>query len=180
MYYTVYFSEPVTLKGIRVNLGEKTVFYPPNEQWQYKQTVENIATQDWVNENANNYVLPSDVVQDNSYVKTDKNFTDNHFTKLNSIDATALSKVPDTYAPIGNVENNIVYVQNPKGGTFRKSGNSVGMIRIKTPSIAGNAMLTFTVDIFEYSTRKSRTMKISGYAYTGAWANTSVHTVTSA
>jgi hypothetical protein len=43
----------------------------------------------WIEANANNYVLPSDVVQDATYVKTDNNFTNTLKTKLDNIEAWA-------------------------------------------------------------------------------------------
>ncbi len=46
MYYTGYFSEPVTMYGANVTIGEDTQFYPKNDQWQYKQEQRTLATRE--------------------------------------------------------------------------------------------------------------------------------------
>lgn len=56
-----------------------------------------------------NYVLPSDVVQDSSYVHTDNNFTDAEQSKLSGLD-------PNDYEPANvNIQSHISSISNPHG-----------------------------------------------------------------
>jgi hypothetical protein len=64
---------------------------------------------DNIESNANNYVLPDDVVQDDTYVKTDNNFTDDNKDKLDNIESNANNYVlpddvvqDDTYVKTDN------------------------------------------------------------------------------
>lgn len=80
--------------NVETGKGLSTEDYTTNE----KQKLEGIE------ENANNYVLPSDVVQDANYVHTDNNFTNNDKSKLNN-----LSNYDDT-----NIKSNIKELQDNK------------------------------------------------------------------
>jgi len=67
-------------------------------------------------ENANNYVLPSDVVQDSSYVHTDNNFTDDEQSKLTGLD-------PADYEPANvNIQSHISSTSNPHSVTSVQVG----------------------------------------------------------
>lgn len=63
-----------------------------------------------IEENANNYVLPSDVVQDSNYIHTDNNYTTTEKTKLAGLenyDDTDLSnRVSQNESDITNLQNN--------------------------------------------------------------------------
>ena len=82
-------TNPVTSGGIKTALDTKVD----------KVAGKQLSTEDFTSaektklagiaENANNYVLPDDVVQDASYVHTDNNYTTNEKNKLSSIEAGA-------------------------------------------------------------------------------------------
>ena len=55
----------------------------------------------WIESNANNYILPSDVVQDATYTKTDNNFTDILKTKLDLIASWAEVNVNADWNSVG-------------------------------------------------------------------------------
>lgn len=63
-------------------------------------------------------------------------------------------------------ENNVTFISRPTGGSNSFAGNGlVGAIKIRLPQWYTNTMLTFTVDVFDYTTYSSFSLKISGYTY---------------
>jgi len=63
------------------------------------------------------------------------------------------------------------FIPHPGGGQYRNnSGNITGAIEIKVPAVYAD-MVSFWVDIFDYSVNESMSFQISGYVYQGAGSN---------
>ena len=72
------------------------------------------------------------------------------------------------------------FIQSPKGGTFTTSNSTyTGYLRIKLPCGMLNTMLSFFVDIYDYSLNCSVTYKIAGYSYSGGWVRCTAQCVSS-
>ena len=71
---------------------------------------------------------------------------------------------------------------SPEGGVHFTSGSQqTGMIRIKLPSNRrrSNTMMQMTVNVYQYSTGKSFTIRLGGYNYSGGnWYNEFAHMIT--
>ena len=151
----------------------------------FKSKLEDIA------ENANYYVLPSDVVQDSSYVHTDNNFTNTYKTQLESV-----VEMAHTHSNI-NVLNGITAADVTKWGTdyLPRDGskpmnsklevydNGLSMLRFESVSSAiptaihssitsvrkptsGNAEMSMFIDMYEEGLEtRDKTFKISIYQF---------------
>jgi len=98
------------------------------------------------------------------------NTTDNVI--FNKIDATSGYSVRESSSAS-------IYVASPGGGYFRTGTPTMtGAIKISLPVSWTSTMMTFTVEVFEYSSGKSFAYKISGYNYMHAtssyWVNSTV------
>jgi len=93
----------------------------------------------------------------------------------------ALARIPEfieeKYIYNSN-DSNGVYMPMVKGGMYATTSGSVtGAIKVVLPSYKSNMMFTIYVDVYEYTTGETVTLRVSGYAYsdTGAtWHNCSV------
>ncbi|HFQ4926321.1 TPA: fibronectin type III domain-containing protein [Vibrio vulnificus] len=76
------------------------------------------------------------------------------------------------------VVGGVVSVKRPQGGYYSSSASSVsGAIKVRLPQYRSSTMLSFFVDVFDYRTGRSFTVKVSGYNYSdGSWHNCSVNT----
>ena len=64
-----------------------------------------------IEDNANNYVLPSDVVQDSSYIHTDNNYTNDYKDKLDNIEDNANNyTLPSDVVQDNSYESNNVLI----------------------------------------------------------------------
>ena len=82
-----------------------------------------------------------------------------------------------TYTPNENGSSNSgYYMPMVKGGVYTTSDSSkTGYLKIKVPTFAGNQMMSFTVDIYEYNGDRSQSIKLGGYNYASSspsWYNT--------
>ena len=68
------------------------------------------------------------------------------------------------------------YMPMVKGGVYTTSDTTkTGYLKIKVPSFAANQMMSFTVDIYEYNSDRSQSIKLGGYNYASSspyWYNT--------
>ena len=72
------------------------------------------------------------------------------------------------------VDQNYYRITNPEGGINVNSGPLTGAIKIKLPPAASfiNVMMSLTVQIYNYQTGTSRTIRCGGYNYfDGSWYN---------
>ena len=71
------------------------------------------------------------------------------------------------------------FFPRPKGGEFSKVGDCTGHLKITLPVSWTSHMLSFWVDVFNYSTGKSVSFRVGGYNYSGSgsWVNVSVDQV---
>ena len=78
------------------------------------------------------------------------------------------------------VENGLVIIPRPKGGSYSNtSGAETGVIKVTLPQSWTNSMVDFTVDVYNYNTSTSFSVKLSGYNYVGSggtWISTSAVT----
>jgi hypothetical protein len=74
---------------------------------------------------------------------------------------------------IYSIENNILRLSEPKGGTADLGGGGVtGAIKIALPVYTINAMVTFDIDIYQYATDTSTTnITVGGYLFSVQWSN---------
>ena len=82
-----------------------------------------------------------------------------------------------TYTPNENGSSSGgYYMPMVKGGVYTTSDSSkTGYLKIKVPTFAGNQMMSFTVDIYEYNNDRSQSIKLGGYNYASSspsWYNT--------
>ena len=75
-------------------------------------------------------------------------------------------------------ENGIVTIPRPVGGTYSGVSGDTGAIKITLPQSWTSTMLSFTIDIYNYSTGTSQTVKVGGYNYSSStyWVNPSAVT----
>ena len=85
---------------------------------------------DWIAENANNYVLPADVVQDASYVHTDNNYTDADKNKLDWIEAGAEVNTINAGDNISELVNDTWFITSGslKKTTIAMSGTTLTVV----------------------------------------------------
>lgn len=91
----------------------------------------------------------------------------------NQSDATTNDAIT---ASVAYVENGIVVIKRPGGGTY--SGTDSGMdgaIKITLPVLWTNTMMSFVVDVYNYSTGGSFSIQLSGYNHSAnaRWINMS-------
>lgn len=102
-----------------------------------------------IEDNANNYVLPTDVVQDSLYVHTDNNYTTADRTKLNNIEANAevniieVVKVNGTPRPVTDKSVDIVVPEELSGfandmGFIDNTVNNLANYYLKTQTYTKN------------------------------------------
>lgn len=102
-----------------------------------------------IEDNANNYVLPTDVVQDSLYVHTDNNYTTADRTKLNNIEANAevniieTVKVNGTPRPVTDKSVDIVVPEELSGfandmGFIDNTVNNLANYYLKTQTYTKN------------------------------------------
>jgi hypothetical protein len=68
-------------------------------------------------------------------------------------------------------------IASPQGNWTRSASSATGMLEVVLPQSWTNTMISFVVDIFNYSTGRSMRIRVSGYTYQGtpAWHNPSAH-----
>ena len=111
--------------------------------------------------------------------------TENIQNTLIGIDAagvvTGIGAGAGTSVANNRLENNVVRISQPTGGTLWQTGISTGAIRIKLPltTAGSNTMIRFKVDIYEYQTNKMQTYEVGGYTYspTPGWTNVSARLI---
>lgn len=144
---------------------------------------------DGIAANANNYVLPFTDNSDNWDIAYGWGDHDglyaaaSHAHSASDITSGTLdgARIPEwleeKYIYVSN-DSNGVYMPMVKGGMYAASTSSVtGAIKVTLPAYKSNMMFTIYVDIYEYTTGETVTLRVSGYAYndTGAtWHNCSV------
>jgi hypothetical protein len=91
---------------------------------------------------------------------------------------TGLDTVQSTGLAVS--DGNSVYIPTPKGGGYKTTTATVtGAIKVTLPQSWTSTMMKFDVEIYEYTTGESFTVKVAGYNYitTPSWINTSVQTI---
>ncbi|MPQ46907.1 hypothetical protein GCQ56_07750 [Marinifilum sp. N1E240] len=68
----------------------------------------------------------------------------------------------------------VVTVKRPIGGELSLTGTNTGAIKVTLPQSWTNTMMEFHVDVYNYSSNKAFTLRVSGYNYSTGWVNTSV------
>ena len=85
-------------------------------------------------------------------------------TQIGQLTSSVSSMQAITDRAEGYVENGILYVPSPLGASYSgAAGSNAGAIRISLPTNPINAMIRFTVDIFNYVANTSNSYEISGY-----------------
>ena len=74
----------------------------------------------------------------------------------------------------GSNSGSITHIIKPVGATYSGSGSQTGAIKITLPQLYTNTMMKMTVEIYDYSSDESITLKLGGYNYSGTptWSNT--------
>lgn len=122
-------------------------------------------------------------VDNNTYLLTSGKATDSNLLDGLNSSSFLRSDTADTLDATLTISNNgtIVYddadrgtyIPRPKGGSYKTSTQSVtGAIAINLPSTISSDMLSFWVDVYDYSENESISVFISGYAYgSSSWNN---------
>lgn len=100
--------------------------------------------------NANNYVLPSDVVKDSNYVHTDNNFTTVEKTKLSTLDNYDDSKLRENITNLQNTKADKTTTQNSLNKSYYNLGAfdtiSGAVITRKTGYINKNNITSYGIN----------------------------------
>lgn len=77
------------------------------------------------------------------------------------------------------IENDVVRIPRPGGGSFSDTGGYTGYLKVTLPLSWSNTMMTFTVDVFNYATGTSFSLTIGGYNYIAlnSWLNTTANLI---
>lgn len=75
------------------------------------------------------------------------------------------------------LEGGVLRVASPIGGGYGYASPITGVIKIMLPAGISNAMVKFTVDVFEYNGEASQKYEVSGYTYSDGpyWVNCTGH-----
>ena len=70
-------------------------------------------------------------------------------------------------------EGGVTKISRPQGGAYSSNGaNQVGAIKVQLPQGYSSTMISFFVDVYDYSTGKSFSIQVGGYNYSaGSWIN---------
>jgi hypothetical protein len=153
---------------------------------------------DGIDANANNYVLPTNIITAGTYGSTSNSTKIDNITVDSSGRVTAITTggtgdingvTAGTNLSGGGTSGTVtlnlnefldntytyqntstgVFMPMVKGGLFTTQTSSVtGALRIDLPSYRTDMMLSFTVDIYEYDTDRSATYRVGGYNYSDA------------
>lgn len=166
-------TNPVTSGGIKAALDTKVD----------KVAGKQLSTEDFTSaektklagiaENANNYVLPDDVVQDANYVHTDNNYTTNEKNKLSNIEAGAQV---NTVTSVNGMTGAVVIPGGVEGMSFvypRATGETIpvvgGDVDFSAASVFGDKKENDKVTYFWVNSLNENDIKlINGYITSGA------------
>ncbi len=74
---------------------------------------------------------------------------------------------------VGSTDSGVVHIANPAGAAYNGSGTVTGAIKITLPNMGPSTMMKMTVEVYDYTTDESFTVKLGGYNYsTTNWTNT--------
>ena len=99
--------------------------------------------------------------------------TNRNLTNIGNTSGTGSYTTEGSHSSFGTIR-----ITNPKGAdVYSRLSGQTGAIKITLPQSWTNTMMWFTIEVFEYSSNESFTVKVGGYNYSGssAWVN---HTAT--
>jgi hypothetical protein len=99
-----------------------------------------------------------------------------------SITLTGVGNTNTINLPNGNdTENSVTTIAKPKGGNHSSSSTKTGAIVVVLPNSWTNTMMSFDIDVYNYSQNKSFLLKVGGYNYSGSrWVYTFANLIGSA
>lgn len=70
---------------------------------------------------------------------------------------------------------NLAFMPTVGGGSWRANANATGAIQITMPTTGGSDMVSFWVDVFDYTTNESFSVYVAGYVYQAVGGDVWVH-----